>query len=172
MREGYIRNHSADIKGYASVIENRLDDRDCTMEDVFAGNARMLELVPKYTADHVLIDNKYNIPLKFQLIGRLSSEGKRPFSRSKTNRLRTFPHSARFSAMMQIHQRKHCFKEESVMRHVYIRGILALIWLAAAAVSGVSGNLEWTGLYILMGAAFGYSAYASWKKEKNDKRGC
>ena len=36
------------------------------------------------------------------------------------------------------------------MRHVYIRGILALIWLAAAAVSGVSGNLEWTGLYILM----------------------
>ena len=56
------------------------------------------------------------------------------------------------------------------MRHVYIRGILALIWLAAA-VSGVSGNLEWTGLYILMGAAFGYSAWASWKKAKNDKRG-
>ena len=34
----------------------------------------------------------------------------------KSNRLRTLPHSARFSAMMQIHQRKHCFKEESVMR--------------------------------------------------------
>ena len=29
------------------------------------------------------------------------------------------------------------------MRHVYIRGILALIWLAAAVVSGLSGNLEW-----------------------------
>jgi len=57
------------------------------------------------------------------------------------------------------------------MRHVYIRGILALIWLSAAAVSGLSGNLEWTGLYVLMGAAFGYSAWASWKKEKNDKRG-
>ena len=57
------------------------------------------------------------------------------------------------------------------MRHVYIRGILALIWLAEAAVSGVSGNLEWAGLYVLMGAAFGYSAWASWKKEKNDKRG-
>ena len=37
------------------------------------------------------------------------------------------------------------------MRHVYIRGILALIWLAAAAVSGLSGNLEMTGLYVLMG---------------------
>ena len=55
------------------------------------------------------------------------------------------------------------------MRHAYIRGILALIWLAAAAVSGVSGNLEWAGLYVLMGAAFGYSAYTSWKKEKNNK---
>ena len=57
------------------------------------------------------------------------------------------------------------------MRHVYIRGILALIWLAAAVVSGLSGNLEWAGLYVLMGAAFGYSAWASWKKKKNDKRG-
>ena len=56
------------------------------------------------------------------------------------------------------------------MRHVYIRGILALIWLAAA-VSGLSGNLEWAGFYVLMGAAFGYSAYASWKKAKNDKEG-
>ena len=57
------------------------------------------------------------------------------------------------------------------MRHVTIRGVLALIWLSAAVVSGVSGNLEWAGLHVLMGAAFGYSAWASWKKEKNDKRG-
>ena len=55
------------------------------------------------------------------------------------------------------------------MRHVVIRGVLALIWLAAA-VSGLSGNLEWAGLYVLMGAAFGYSAWASWKKAKSDKR--
>lgn len=57
------------------------------------------------------------------------------------------------------------------MRHVYIRGILALIWLAAAVVSGVTANLTWAGLYVLMGAAFGYSAYATWKKEKNGKKG-
>ena len=49
--------------------------------------------------------------------------------------------------------------------------ILALIWLAAAVISGLPGNLEMTGLYVLMGAAFGYSAWASWKKAKNDKRG-
>ena len=53
------------------------------------------------------------------------------------------------------------------MRHIAIRGILALVWLAAAVVSGVSGNLEWAGLYVLMGAAFGYSAYAAWKKKKD-----
>ena len=57
------------------------------------------------------------------------------------------------------------------MRHIVIRGILALIWLAAAVVSSLSNNLEWAGLYVLMGAAFGYSAWASWKKAKNDKRG-
>ena len=57
------------------------------------------------------------------------------------------------------------------MRHVYIRGTLALIWLAAAVVSSVWGNLEWAGLYVLMGTAFGYSAYTSWKKEKNGKKG-
>ena len=56
------------------------------------------------------------------------------------------------------------------MRHAYIRGILALIWLVAAVVSGLSGNLEWAGLYVLMGAAFGYSAWASWKKATSDKR--
>ena len=57
------------------------------------------------------------------------------------------------------------------MRHVYIRGVLALIWLAAAVVSGVTANLEWAGLYVLMAAAFGYSACATWKKEKNGKKG-
>ena len=57
------------------------------------------------------------------------------------------------------------------MRHVYIRGILALIWLVAAIVSGVSGNMEMAALYVLMGGAFGYSAYTSWKKEKNGTKG-
>ena len=55
------------------------------------------------------------------------------------------------------------------MRHVYIRGILALIFLASAIVSGVSGSLEMTALYVIMGALFLYSAYSTWKKEKNGK---
>lgn len=50
------------------------------------------------------------------------------------------------------------------MRHVYIRGIMGLIWLAAAIISGVSGNLQMSGLYIIMGGVFLYSAYTTWKK--------
>ena len=55
------------------------------------------------------------------------------------------------------------------MRHVYIRGIAALIWLAVSIVSGVSGNLEMAALYVLIGGVFLYSAYSAWKKEQNSK---
>lgn len=55
------------------------------------------------------------------------------------------------------------------MRHIYIRGILALIWLVAAIVSGVSGNLEMAVLYVIMGGVFLYSAYSVWIKEKSGK---
>lgn len=56
------------------------------------------------------------------------------------------------------------------MRHCYIRGILAVIWVAAAVVCAVAGNFTMTGLYALIGAVFFYSAYAMWKKnEKGDR---
>ena len=45
------------------------------------------------------------------------------------------------------------------MRHRYIRGILALIWLAAALISGAKGNLAWCGISALIGIAFGCSVY-------------
>ena len=52
------------------------------------------------------------------------------------------------------------------MRHVYVRGILSLIWIVAAVVSGISGNFEMAALYLVLGGVFLYSAYATWKKEK------
>jgi hypothetical protein len=55
------------------------------------------------------------------------------------------------------------------MHHVYIRGILALIWLVAAIVSGISGNLEMTLLYVGLSGIFLYYAYSMWKKEKGKK---
>ena len=52
------------------------------------------------------------------------------------------------------------------MRHVYIRGILAVVWLGAAVISGMSGRFEMALLYIALGGVFFYSAYTTWKKEK------
>lgn len=63
LSEDYIRNHFADIKRYASVIENRLDDEGCTLESVLKDNSRMLELAKKHNANHVLIDDKYEIDI-------------------------------------------------------------------------------------------------------------
>lgn len=63
MSENYIRNHFDDIKGYADIIENRLDDSCCTMESVLKDNAEMLTLSEKHGADYVLIDDKYEIEI-------------------------------------------------------------------------------------------------------------
>ena len=59
MSENYIRNHFADIKGYANTIETRLDDEWCTMESVLADNAEMLALAQKHNANYILIEDKY-----------------------------------------------------------------------------------------------------------------
>lgn len=63
MSEKYIKNHFCDIKKYASVIENRLDD-DCTLEGVLSDNRQTLELAQKYSLNYILIDDKYEIDLE------------------------------------------------------------------------------------------------------------
>jgi len=55
------------------------------------------------------------------------------------------------------------------MRHIYIRGIIGLIWLMAAIVCGSSRNFPMMGFYIILAGAFLYSAYAAWKKEKGGR---
>ena len=50
------------------------------------------------------------------------------------------------------------------MRHVYIRGIMGLIWVAATIVSVMSGNFMMAVLYVILGGAFFFSAYKTWKK--------
>ena len=61
MSEEYIRNHFADIRKYANVIENRLDDDGCTLESVLADNAEMFALARKHHANCILIEDKYEI---------------------------------------------------------------------------------------------------------------
>ena len=63
MSQSYIKKHFADIKGYANVIELRLDDGWCTQAQVLEDNARMLALAQKHHVNYVLIDDKYEINL-------------------------------------------------------------------------------------------------------------
>lgn len=66
MSEDYIRNHFADIKRYASVIESRLDDDYCTLESVIRDNRKVLELVVAHGANYILIDDEYKIDIDLE----------------------------------------------------------------------------------------------------------
>ena len=68
MSEEYIRNHFADIKKYANVIENRLDVEWCTIESVLTDNAEVLALAKKHNVNFILIDDQYEINIDFVLI--------------------------------------------------------------------------------------------------------
>ena len=61
MSETYIRNHFADIKKYASIIEDHSDDAWCTMESVLEDNAVMFALAQKHGVHYILIDDTYEI---------------------------------------------------------------------------------------------------------------
>lgn len=58
MSEKYIRDKFSDIKKYANVIENRLED-NCSMESVIEDNRHMLELATEYGVDYILIEDDY-----------------------------------------------------------------------------------------------------------------
>ena len=66
MSEDYIKNYFTSIQRYANVIEDRIDDKWCTMERVLEDNAQFLELAQKYGVNYVLIDNKYEINIDLE----------------------------------------------------------------------------------------------------------
>ena len=62
MSERYIRNHFADIKKYAGVIENRGEYDDyCTMESVLKDNAEYFAGCQNVGNEYVWIDGEYDI---------------------------------------------------------------------------------------------------------------
>lgn len=63
MSEKYIKKHFDDIRRYASVIENRVND-DCTVESVLRDHAEMLHLAKRYNANYILIDDEYKINIE------------------------------------------------------------------------------------------------------------
>lgn len=61
MTRRYIENHFDDIRGYANVIERRLDDSWLNPADLLRDNEWNLEQCRKFGCDYVLIDDEYLI---------------------------------------------------------------------------------------------------------------
>ena len=59
LSEEYIENHFDDIKKYANVIENRMDDSYFTKELALESNKEILENCIKHSADYILIKDNY-----------------------------------------------------------------------------------------------------------------
>lgn len=64
MTQNYIQNHFADIKNYANIIENRLDDSCFTKETALKENIKNLELCKQNNCRYVLIDNSYDVDIE------------------------------------------------------------------------------------------------------------
>lgn len=64
MSDGYIAAHFDDIRKFASVIEDRGEDEDCTIETVRRDNARMLEQCVRHRAAYILIDETYQVDIE------------------------------------------------------------------------------------------------------------
>ena len=63
MSEAYIRQHFANIKRYANVIETRLDDSGCTIENLIRDNTATLDLCRQCGVDYLLIEDDYRVDL-------------------------------------------------------------------------------------------------------------
>ena len=64
MSNKYIMNHFDDIKKYASIVENRMDDESCTIETVLRDNAKILEQCQIYKVNYLLIDDEYQVDIE------------------------------------------------------------------------------------------------------------
>ena len=61
MSRQYIENHFADIQGYASVIESRLDDSDLNKEKLITENECNLARCIDHDLPYILIDGEYSL---------------------------------------------------------------------------------------------------------------
>ena len=61
MSRGYIETRFADIQGYASVIERRLDDSGLSREDLISANEYNLAQCVANNLPYILIDGEYSL---------------------------------------------------------------------------------------------------------------
>lgn len=64
MSEDYIRKNFANIRKYASIVEDRQEDEDCTMEWLLEENAKVMGMAQKHGVNTVLIDESYTIDIE------------------------------------------------------------------------------------------------------------
>lgn len=64
MSETYIREHFTTIQEYASVIEERLDDSDCTIECLVRDNAEVLKMCQLHHVEYILIEQEYPLDIE------------------------------------------------------------------------------------------------------------
>lgn len=64
MSREYIEKCFDDIKSFASVIENRGDDSECTKEIILRDNIHNLEMCKTYGCNYILIDNDYKVDIE------------------------------------------------------------------------------------------------------------
>ena len=61
MSRQYIESHFADIQGFASVIESRLDDSDLNKEALIAENEYNLTQCIAHNLPYILVDKTYEV---------------------------------------------------------------------------------------------------------------
>lgn len=64
MSNKYIMNHFDDIKQYASIVENRIEDESYTIETALRDNAKILEQCQIYKVNYIFIDDEYQIDIE------------------------------------------------------------------------------------------------------------
>ena len=64
MSDKYIEEHFDHIRKFASIIEDRGDDEDWTIEMARRENARMLEQCIRYGAEYIFIDEEYQVDIE------------------------------------------------------------------------------------------------------------
>ncbi len=74
MTEAYIKGHFEDIKRYANVIEDRMDDGGPALENVLRENRYNLEMCEKYGYTPILIDGGYQVEADLPELPRKGTE--------------------------------------------------------------------------------------------------
>lgn len=64
MSDKYIENHFDDIRKFASIIEDRGDDEDWSIETARKDNAQMLEQCQRHGAEYILVDEEYRVDIE------------------------------------------------------------------------------------------------------------